>query len=63
MEKLTAMERVLSEIGNYVGNAMILPCRRIRMLMMHTMHHANMKSRPAIQNNHRITSFLGIISG
>ncbi len=40
MEKLTAMERELSEIGNYGGNAMILPGRRIRMLMMHTMHHS-----------------------
>jgi hypothetical protein len=33
------------------------------MLMMHTMHHANIKSRPAIQNNHRITSFIGMTSG
>jgi hypothetical protein len=54
------MERELSEIGNYGGKAMILPRRRILMLMMHTMHHANTKSRPAIQNNHNITSFLDI---
>ena len=26
------------------------------MLMMHTVHHWNMRSRPAIQNNHNITS-------
>jgi len=62
MEKLTAIERKLSETGNYGGSAMNLPRRRIHMLMMHTMHHANMKSRPAIQNNHRITSLFGIVS-
>ena len=56
------MEQELSETGNYGGNAMGHPRRRIHMLMMHTMHHANMKSRPAIHCNHRITSFFGIIS-
>jgi hypothetical protein len=28
------------------------------MLMMHNVHHWNMKSRPAIHDNHNITSFL-----
>ena len=51
------MEQELSEIDNCGGKAMILPRGRILMLMMHPMHHGNMKSRPAIQNNHRITSF------
>jgi len=54
------MERELSGMGNYGGKAMTLTRRRIRKLMMHTMHHANTKSRPAIQNNHRITSFFDI---
>jgi hypothetical protein len=28
------------------------------MLMMHNAHHWNVKSRPAIRNNHNITPFL-----
>jgi len=37
---------------------MSIPRRRIRMLMMHNVHQWNMKSRPAIHDNHNITPFL-----
>lgn len=57
VEKLTATERKLSGMGNDGGDGMVFPRRGIRKVMTHHVHHATVKSRPAIQNCHTITPF------